>query len=121
MRLLRAQPPLIPVDKLTQSLGDEVDFGGSTDLQGYYQSSLVEQEKVEKELKILRGITKQKALLSKEELLELKVCHAIPVNEYTLCSACLKKIGTYPFCYEYSSKRLFHQFCYEPLQTNVQE
>lgn len=114
-RLLRDH--LIPVEKLAKSLKDEESFGD--ELNEYFRASLVEQEKVEKELKVLRGITKHKALMTKEELLRLKVCHSVTITEETACAACGKKIGTYDFCYEHWSplKRVFHQYCYEPMHS----
>jgi hypothetical protein len=56
MRLLaRISPLIMPCDRVTQYLSDEEAF--DADIQSYYRNAIVEKQKVEKELKILRGMT----------------------------------------------------------------
>ena len=74
----------------------------------FYQRALVELEKVGKELKILRGMTSQKHMHTTEELLRLKCEEGVIVREETVCESCGKKVGIYPFTYEYQTKNIYH-------------
>jgi hypothetical protein len=100
----------VPFDRLAGYLSDEALF--DEDLQGFYARALVELEKVSKELKILRGITTQKYLTTKEELMRVKCMRSVTIVEETQCSECKSQIGVYPFCYEIASGRIVHVYCY---------
>lgn len=102
MRLLsRISPLIMPCDNVTQYLSDEELF--DLDMQAYYRNALVEKQKIEKELKILRGMTAQKYLQVAEELMRIKVLGRVVISEETCCEGCQKLIGTDPFKYEYST------------------
>lgn len=99
----------MPFEKLVAYLQDEQLYDES--LHGFFTKALVELDHISKELKILRGFTQQQALLTKEELVRMKVTTSVVVSEGTLCDVCLKEIGLQPFCFEYATRRVMHQYC----------
>lgn len=69
MKLLKRQFAMMPLERLTSYLQDEEVY--DADLHSFYKQALVEQDKVSKELKVVRGITSQTYLRRAEELLSL--------------------------------------------------
>ena len=48
----------------------------------------------------------------KYHLQAVKVCESVTVTEDTVCCECEQKIGVYPFCYDYTRNKLYHEYCY---------
>ncbi len=44
--------------------------------------------------------------------MRIKVLERVVIGEETCCQGCQKLIGTDPFKFEYSSKRIYHSYCY---------
>jgi hypothetical protein len=97
---------LLSPEKVTTHLLDEEIFDDG--LCDYYRRALVEMDTVNKELKILRGMTAHTYLRHAEDLLSLKVTESVIVTEDSCCERCGQKLGLLPLLYEHSNRRLLH-------------
>ena len=100
----------MPFEKLVAYLEDAQLYDDS--LHGFFTHALVDCDRVAKELKVLRGFTQQQALLTREELVRMKVTTRVVVAEDTLCDVCCKEVGLQSFCFEYATRRVMHQYCH---------